>query len=562
MQLFFGSNLIEEYILTSKIKKACACFDHITLFYALNNFYKVLVICALGICGFSGVLWYLNESKATMASTTPKDLSADRTGRELSEFPDSETKAFNPPVPHNAVPGERVVHFLNHGDYLRYLKKLSELGLVPLNTIDSLRAIRISEEVLSQLDPARYGGQENFSYRTERPLPPAESNPELLAQLRAYGATARTIAGGSLEGNGSGVLVAILDSGIVQTHAYFDKMAIDSIDLTDRGVSGPGSDHGTSVASIVAGKEGIAPMADLLVIRVLDDQGIGTSFDVAEGIVRAVDLGAQLINLSLGVYQDVAVLREACSYAQSQGVILVAAAGNDGYDRLPYPAAYPEVLSVTAVDGLRRQARFPNQSKAIDFAAPGVGILTASEEDSTQFFSGTSAAAPFVTGTLAALLSADPSTDPREAVKLVKRHLDDAGAAGPDSTYGGGLLNWDRLRERTTTDVSDVALADIYLQPDALPGTTMPVEVTVQNRGTRWLSAAELTILIGESVPQEFTIGTLAPGQTTTRKVYTQVPAMQSGEMLEIAARVLAEDMSDDVRPENNVKAVFFRPVQ
>jgi hypothetical protein len=90
----------------------------------------------------------------------------------------------------------------------------------------------------------------------------------------------------------------------------------------------------------------------------------------------------------------------------------------------------------------------------------------------------------------------------------------------------------------------------------------MPIEVTVQNRGTRWLTAAELTILVGEAEPLEFTVGTLAPGQTTTRKVHTQVPTMQSGETLQIAARVLAEDASGDVRPDNNVKAVFFKPLK
>ena len=229
---------------------------------------------------------------------------------------------------------------------------------------------------------------------------------------------------------------------------------------------------------------------------------------------------------------------------------------------MPYPAAYPQVLSVTAVDGRGRQAGFPNQSEAIDFAAPGVGVFAAGEDADKQLFSGTSAAAPFVTVTLAALLSADSTLTAQRAVELLGQYLDDAGAVGTDPIYGGGLLNWDRLRERTTTDVNDLALADIYLQAGALPGTTMPVEVTVQNRGTAWMAVAELMVLVGESAPQKFTIGALAPGQTTTRKIHVQVPPLQSGEMLQIAARVLAGDASGDVRPGNNAKAVFFRPAQ
>ena len=499
---------------------------------------------------------HVDSVRVIQANVTDNDPDAEQMNRSERLI---ETSSAS--YPFGAIPGEQIIHFSNREDYLSYLNTLSELGLSPKGRIDSLLAIRVSDTILSQLNPATYGGQEHFSYRIEQPLPPAELDPELLSRLHAFGASAGAIIGGEFEGDGSGVLVGILDSGI-EAHAYLDGLNIDSVDLTGRGLSGLGSGHGTAVASIIAGKEGIAPAADLLVIRVLDDQGVGNSFDLATGIIYAVDQGVQVINLSLGFYQNSQVLRDAVQYAQAQGVILVAAAGNDGYSQLSYPAAYPQVLSVTAVDGRGRQAVFPNQSEAIDFAAPGVGIFAADEDADNQLFSGTSAAAPFVTGTLAALLSADSTLTAQQAVDLLERYLDDAGAAGTDPIYGGGLLNWDRLRERTTKDVNDLALADIYLQPDAMPGTTMPIEVTVQNRGTAWMSVAELTVLVGESAPQEFTVGTLSPGQTTTRKIHVQVPTLQSGEMLQIAARVLTEDASDDVRPENNTKAVFFRPTQ
>ena len=459
----------------------------------------------------------------------------------------------------NIIQGEFVIHFADRNSYLEYLEALSAAGLASLGKIDPLLSIRVSEGVFLKMDPAPYGGETRLSYRIERPLPPAEINPELLAQLQAFGESARTIVGGMVDGDGSGILVGILDSGI-EDHPYFDDVNIDSMDFTEKGISSIGAGHGTAVASIIAGREGVAPAADLLIIRVLDDQGVGSSFDLAAGIVHAVDLGAQIINLSLGVYQNTRELQEAVRYAQTQDVILVAAAGNDGYGQLPYPAGYPQVLSVTAVDGSGRQALFPNQSESIDFAAPGVGIFVAAEEAGAQLFSGTSAAAPFVSGTLAALLSADSTLSPQGAIDLVSEHLDEAGAAGPDPTYGNGLLNWDRLRERTTTDVNDIALAEIYLQPDAQPGTMMPVEVTVQNQGTSWITAGELVVLVGDSVSVEFVVGALAPGQTTSRKIHTQVPAMHSDETLKIAARVLSESDLVDVRPDNNIKAVYFSP--
>lgn len=510
---------------------------------------------------FLSILWLLKEPEVNSGAAFPAESGSTRSNSVSVDRSNAEMEPLAPPLPPNAVPGEQIIHFSNRGDYLSYLQQLSDLGLSPLGTLDSLLAIRVSDATAARVPPGLYGGQERFAYKIEQPLPPADLNPQLFEQLRAFGMSARAIVGDAFAGDGSGVRVAVLDSGI-EEHAHFDALNIDSIDLTGRGISGAGSGHGTAVASIIAGKEGIVPAADLLIIRVLDDQGVGSSFDLATGIVQAVDQGAQLINLSLGLYQDTQVLREAVQYAHQRGVLLVAAAGNDGYATLPYPAAYPQVLSVTAVDGRGRQAVFPNQSTTIRFAAPGVGIVAASDEETTRLFSGTSAAAPFVTGTLAAFLSANPNPDPKQAVELLERYLDDAGAAGSDPVYGRGLLNWDRLRERATTDIADLALADIYLQPDAMPGTTMPIEVTVQNRGTRWLSEAELTVFVGESTPLEFTVGTLAPGQTTTRNVYTQVPALQSEETLKIAAHVLSENPSNDVRPENNVKAVFFKPVQ
>lgn len=180
-----------------------------------------------------------------------------------------------------------------------------------------------------------------------------------------------------------------------------------------------------------------------------------------------------------------------------------------------------------------------------------------------MLFSGTSAAAPFVTGTLVSILSSEIARSNKEVVDLMKRTLDEAGAPGADPVYGGGLVNWDRLRERDTAAILDVALANIYLPPNARPGTTMPIEVIVQNRGTTWLTTSTLTVIVGEEgEPVDFTIGTLGPGKTTTRKVYTQVPSIDSDESLEIAAQVLTEEPMDDVRFENNTKAVFFKPIQ
>ena len=460
--------------------------------------------------------------------------------------------------PSKAIPGELVVHFDNRKDYLAYLEALTHADIAPLGQIDELLVVRIPESAFLRTNFGQFGARSSYSYPIECPLPPAEIDPDALASLSAYGLSASAITGGFSAGEGEGVNVAILDSGI-QAHSQFDEVCIVPIDLAGGGVAGRGAAHGTSVASIITGSEGIAPAAELFVVRVLDNEGLGNSYDVAQGIVQAVDYGVQIINMSLGVYQDSPLLRQAVKYANDRGVIMVAAAGNDGYNRMPYPAAYSEVLAVTAVDANGQHALFPNQSEEIDFAAPGVGILTAKEEEGTTLFSGTSAAAPFVSGTLASLISGAAVLPPKQAVEILKRYLNDQGAPSADPIYGAGLVDWDRLRERATPNLLDVALADIYLQPDAQPGTTMPIEVTVQNRGTNWFSDAQLEVFIGEAEPVNFVLGSLGPGQTTSRKVFIQIPMLDSDETLSLAARVMPLKLEDDVRLNNNLKAVTFR---
>lgn len=520
----------------------------------------------LGLALFGALIGFFLSTERSLSFFSETDAKIELEASDLaaqvdSDFPvrsNDQVGIQDLAYPSNAIPGELVFHFDSRQDYLAYLKALTNAGIAPLGQIDELLALRIPERALLQANLAQSSARASYSYRIERPLPPVEIDPEALANLRHYGLSARAITGGIVAGQGEGVIVAILDSGI-QAHSQFDDIYIAPIDLVDCGVAGRGAAHGTSVASIITGREGIAPAAELFVVRVLDDEGLGNSYDVAQGIVQAVDLGVQIINMSLGVYQDAALLRQAIKYADDRGVIMVAAAGNDGYNRMPYPAAYPQVLSVTAVDAGGQHANFSNQSKEIDFAAPGVGVLTAKEDKGTTLFSGTSAAAPFVSGTLASLISGDDALSPKQAVEALKRYLNDQGPPSADPVYGAGLVDWDRLRERATPNLLDVALADIYLQPDAQPGNTMPIEVTVQNRGTKWFSDAQLEIFVGEAEPISFILGSLGPGQTTTRKVFTQIPPLDSDETLSLAARVMPKKVEDDIRLDNNLKAVTFR---
>ena len=462
--------------------------------------------------------------------------------------------------PASAVPGELLIRFDRREDYAAYLQALEAAGYFALGRIDALMTARVPSRTVSSVNPAAFNADAEFSYRVRQPPLPVDIAPAALAALRGFETSAREITGGGPgAGNGAGVVVAILDSGI-GLHPQLEEVEIVDFDLSGEGISGPGSDHGTAVASIVAGSEGVAPEAELMVMRVLDADGEGSSFTVAQGLVEAVDRGAQIINMSLGVYQDTPVLREAVQYAASRGVLMVAAAGNDAVDVLPFPAAYDEVLAVTAVDALGQQALFPNQSMQIDFAAPGVGVLTAEGADGVSSFSGTSAAAPFVTGTLAALMSGNARMTPQGAVNFLQSYANEAGAPGDDPRFGGGVLDWERMRRHGERGVVDVALASIYIPQDSLPGTRAAVDVVVENRGTQWLNGAQLEVQVAGESPKAFPISSLTVGETTTRRIYADVPASET-ESLQVRARVMPKESDVDIRDENNMTGVRFRPL-
>jgi subtilisin family serine protease len=458
------------------------------------------------------------------------------------------------------IAGQRILRFDDPAAYAAFLDALAAAGQSPLGRIDSLLVLRVSEEALGALPADRFGGREGFVFRVERPQTPERVAPAVVPQLSPFGRSAAEIVGPFPAEAGEGVRVAILDSGL-SPHALLEDTRIEFLDLLGAGIAGPGAQHGTGVASIIGGRAGVAPGAELLIVRALDADGLGSSFEVARGLVAAVDAGADVVNLSLGLTSDDPVLRLAVEYARARDVLMVAAAGNDGLRGLPYPSAYAEVVAVTAVDGNGQQAVFPNQSEQIDFAAPGVGIAAAAEEGQAQLFSGTSAAAPFVSGTLAVLMSGPEGLGPDEAVALMRELANDQGAPGRDPLYGFGVVDWDRLRDRNEPDLLDLALADIYLPPDAVPGTSQEISVMVQNRGTAWASGANLQVEVAGAAPTTFVLGALGPGETVTRRISAAIPADGDSARLELSASVAAEAAGVDARPANDAKWVRFGPL-
>ncbi|RLC61070.1 MAG: hypothetical protein DRI80_09625 [Chloroflexota bacterium] len=171
------------------------------------------------------------------------------------------------------------------------------------------------------------------------------------------------------------------------------------------GIAGAGIDNETGIA-------GIAGNARLMTVKVLDEYGSGWYSDIAQGIIYAVDNGARVINLSLGGRESSQTLQEAMNYAHTHGVLTVAAAGNrdttDGYDAVLYPAACEHVLAVAATDRDDLRPSFSNHGPQVDVAAPGVEIYSTWYRGNYFTRSGTSMAAPHVSGLAALIWSARP----------------------------------------------------------------------------------------------------------------------------------------------------------
>ncbi|MFB4292293.1 type VII secretion-associated serine protease mycosin [Nonomuraea sp. ATR24] len=264
---------------------------------------------------------------------------------------------------------------------------------------------------------------------------------------------------------GEGVLVAVLDTG-VRAHPDLAGAVRQGPDLTGVGRrAGLWGHHGTAMASLIAGRGhgdgrsqgvlGVAPAARVLSVRVTlessdpmrEKQRGGGRDALARGIRYAVDQGADVISMSLGggsgAWEGSAAEEEAVQYAVSKGAVLVASAGNDGEgaNRKNFPAAYPGVIAVGAVDRRLRPAPFSNRRDYLSVVAPGTGIVTAGPSGSYVVGDGTSSAAALVAGIAALIRAAHPELSPfqvRRAIEAGTRRRPDGGY---DRSYGHGVVN-------------------------------------------------------------------------------------------------------------------------
>ncbi|WP_440969870.1 S8 family serine peptidase [Peribacillus frigoritolerans] len=268
------------------------------------------------------------------------------------------------------------------------------------------------------------------------------------------------------------LIVAIIDDGIDRNHEDLKGRIVNAYDtIRNRKHIVPKGEHGTHIAGIIAGSAnngiggaGVAPNVKLMPINVFDGEYADTA-DIIDAIHYAVQQKANIINMSLGDTSYSESLNKAVQEAYKKGVLIVAAAGNEGdmgknVQRV-YPAAFSHVISVAATNSSDKRPSYSNYHSTVDIAAPGDDILSTLPNGKYGWMSGTSMATPMVAGVAALIWSHEPKLNKTEVEYRLYDSAVDLGTKGKDIYYGNGRVNAKKALEmKTLTKPSVTAISD------------------------------------------------------------------------------------------------------
>jgi len=247
----------------------------------------------------------------------------------------------------------------------------------------------------------------------------------------------------------NGIRVGVIDSGIQLNHPDLVSNIKGGFNaINHRKSADDDNGHGTHVAGIIAaenneiGVVGVAPKAQLYAVKVLDNTGSGRISDVVEGIQWCMDNHIQVVNMSFGASSYSKALHRAIKKAYSGGLIMVAAAGNNGpgANTVSYPAKFYEVIAVSATNENDIVTSWSSRGPEVDIAAPGVGIYSTYKGSTYEGLNGTSMAAPHVTGAAALKLQQNPTLTPSQALGLLKQTANSLPNMTPEE-QGAGLVD-------------------------------------------------------------------------------------------------------------------------
>ena len=278
------------------------------------------------------------------------------------------------------------------------------------------------------------------------------------------------------------VKVAVIDTGINDVHSIFDgRIAEGGINISDSGDDSIDDDlgHGTHCTGTIC--ELTPDNVKVLPIKIFDKEGKAADEQIYLGMVYAMEQGAQIASMSFGGLGVSPLEIEACELANANGMLCVAAAGNESDDAAYYyPGSIESCVTVGAVDENMQRAPFSNFGKLVDVVAPGVGIVsyTTGEAERTEKMSGTSMATPHVSACCALLKSYDVTLPPDRIENLLKVNAKDLGEVGFDEDTAWGLVN---LRDFRWDD--GICCAPVFSEESGNFGSSVTVELTTETAG-------------------------------------------------------------------------------
>ncbi|MDD1690695.1 MAG: S8 family peptidase [Methanoregula sp.] len=302
-------------------------------------------------------------------------------------------------------------------------------------------AMDLSEEEIAELKT-----NENVNYVEPDYIVTALGGPTMPYNIKQIGADQVQAAGN----DGSGVKVAVLDTGIDYTHPDLKDVYAGGINFYDDN-DNPMDDngHGTHCSGIIAatgskkGIYGTAPGVSLYGVKVLNRWGYGYTSDIVEGLYWAKNNSMQVASMSLGTWYDSQAMHDAVNNATENGVLIVAAAGNSGSvtgvgETMNYPGKYDNVLAVAAVNKHNRRATWSSTGFNLGVSAPGVKIRSTVPGGNYATYSGTSMATPHVAGVAALVYSAHPDWT---NMQVKQKIISTAKPLGNHWLYGAGLVD-------------------------------------------------------------------------------------------------------------------------
>jgi len=430
----------------------------------LNN--KLLLI-GLGVIALIGLLFITINATQNLPASAPAPT-------QTPLQPKAAT--IPPPVKDKPVPGRIIIKFKPQYTQAQINEHLKQYNASIIKNIEGINQTVVKvpagqeDTIIKQLQNDPYIQTSQRDYTTHAFFVP--NDPGFTVQY-ALNNTGQAVLGhtGKAQADirvesawdvtkGNGVRVAILDTGINLNQPDLAGKVIAGKWFTSGGPSSveDGNGHGTHVAGIIAadtnngmGVAGVCPGCQLIIVKVLDDSGAGTTSDATAGITWAADQGAKVINMSLGTTdpQTESLYAQAINYALSKGAIVVAAAGNDGTNEPNYPAAVPGVVSVAATTNTDQKASYSNYGSSVQIAAPGDNILSTGPTHSFQlepfgynfsspymYLSGTSMAAPVVSGVAALVASTSYGTTAQALINRLYTTADKIAGTGSFWTNG------------------------------------------------------------------------------------------------------------------------------